>query len=178
MKQEMKLLNSRPVYRAKVFEVAEEDFLLPNGKTVTRSIVKHNGSVVFIPQCEDGSVLMVRQYRPALRAAILEFPAGTLEENEAPLECAQREIAEETGYAAEQWIELGRIYPAPGLCSEVQYCYLAKGLRPHKLEGDEDELIEVKQLSISKLEEEIAHGGIIDAKSMALFTLARAKGLV
>ena len=178
MEKSVVITASRTVYRGHVFDVVEEQLQYPDGRSFERAIVKHNGAAVFIPQCEDGSVLMVRQYRAALHRFILEFPAGTLEEGEAPLQCAKREISEEVGHAAAEWIELGTLYPSPGICDEVQHCYLARKLRPFKSEGDEDELLEVERVGVGELESLIADGSIADAKTIAIFAQARLKGFL
>ena len=98
--------------------------------------------------------------------------------NETPLACARREICEETGYGAAAWRELGIIYPGPGICNEIQHLFAAKDLKPERLQGDEDEIIEVEHFSISGIEDAIRSGELNDAKSIALFMRARLMGIV
>ena len=102
-----------------------------------------------------------------------EFPAGTLEVNEDPQACAHRELAEEAGVAATHWISLGELFPAPGFCTEKQHLYFASGLSPHRLQGDEDEIIEPLEFSVREVEELIASGNMRDGKSIAAFAIAK-----
>jgi ADP-ribose pyrophosphatase len=134
---------------------------------VVRQVVKHPGAVVIVPQLEDSRLVLIEQYRFAVGETLLEFPAGTLEPDEAPLECARRELIEETGYRADHWHALGVIYPSPGYCDEQQHLFVASGLVPDQAAGDEDEILEVKRLTVQEVERAIADGTLIDAKSIA-----------
>ncbi len=118
---------------------------------------------------DDGSLLLVKQYRHAVKECIIEFPAGTLDEGEKPLNCAQRELCEEVGFEGKTWIELGKFFPAPGFVSETVHSFLAKDLSPKKLEADEDEFIEVLRFSPQDFEEAICKGEIVDSKSIAIY---------
>lgn len=178
MDQKFKVMASKSLYAGRYIELVEEELELPNGTLITRPVVKHNGAVVILPQDGDGSLLLVKQYRHAPRATLLEFPAGTLEVGEAPAPCAKREIKEEVGYEASEWEDLGILYPAPGFCNEIQYCFFAKGLSPNKEEGDEDEVIEVVRMTVPQVEDAIRKGEMCDAKSLAVFMRARVKGLL
>jgi ADP-ribose pyrophosphatase len=170
------VLNSQVVFHGAVFEVAKEEYELPGARKVVRDIVTHPGAAVFIPQQADGTLLLVRQYRYAIKDWLLEFPAGTLEPGEDALVCAKRELAEEVGRRAGEWIDLGCQYPGPGICSEKQYCFLARDLSVEAGELDQDEILEVETLSVPQVEQAIAQGRLCDAKSMAIFLAARLKG--
>lgn len=99
--------------------------------------------------------------------------------NEQPGECAQRELEEETGFTAGRLIPLGQITPLAGFCDEIQHLYLARGLTAsHRLERDEDEVIEVVSLSLSELEQKIADGTISDSKTIACLSKAKLCGLI
>lgn len=178
MEKKFETIKRETVFHAPIFDIIEEGVLIPTGLVVTRYTVLHRGAAVFIPQAEDGSLLLVNQYRQSIRNSILEFPAGTLEAGEEPLCCAKREIVEEVGVCAEDWIPLGKLYPAPGFCDEIQHGYLARNLSPEQAPGDEDELIEVVRMSVSEVEIAIEQGQIADAKSVAFFFRARLKGLL
>jgi ADP-ribose pyrophosphatase len=107
---------------------------------------------------------------------LLEFPADTLELGEAPLECAKRELIEETGYRPEHWRALGITYPSPGYCDEQQHLLMATGLMPDYAAGDEDEILEVKRLTVQEVERAIADGTLVDAKSIAAYARAKLQG--
>ena len=111
-------------------------------------------------------ILMLRQYRLALDDFILELPAGTRNRDEEWLDCAQRELREETGYRAEQIVPLGKVWPAPGLTNELMAVYLARELSPDPLPADVDEQIEVKPMSLASLLPMALNGDLQDAKSV------------
>lgn len=171
-------LRSQRVFECRQFSVDEDLVRLPNDHECSRFVVRHPGAVVILPRQSDGRFLLVRQYRHPIGGDMLEFPAGTLEPGEKPLPCAQREICEEVGHAASNWIELGRLYPAPGFCDELQFGFLATDLRPQQDEMDEDEIIEVEALTVSEIEEAIRDGRFCDGKSLAFFARARLLGLI
>jgi ADP-ribose pyrophosphatase len=136
-----------------------------DGTIQESGIIDHPGSVVIVPLMGK-QVLMLRQYRLALDETILELPAGTRGWDEDWLACAQRELREETGYRADAWKSLGRIWPAPGITNELMAVYLATDLTPDPLTGDPDEVIEVQQLPLIDLVQMAADGRIQDAKSI------------
>ena len=178
--EEYKILESKVLLKTRIFDLHEDLIRIPTtGHTMTRIDVTHPGSVVFIPQTADGSLLLVRQYRHATRSEILEFPAGTLDHPvEGPLEAAKREICEEVKYAANTWIDLGFCYPAPGFCNQKEYGFLARDLTPCEAECDEDEIIIVEKMSIAEFEDAIRDGDIIDSKSITFFAKAKFRGLL
>ena len=178
MVQGYEQIASETVFRGRIFDVVDDTVRLPTGSETHRLTVTHPGAVVIIPQMQDGTLLLIRQYRHSVRSMLLEFPAGTLEINELPLACAKREICEEVGYSASDWIELGTQYPAPGFCSEVQFGFLARELIPHREQGDEDEIIEIQPMSVAELDQAISDGEMQDAKSMALYARAKSRGLL
>jgi ADP-ribose pyrophosphatase len=171
-------LGSRVVFRGRIFDVVDDLVRLPTGHEVNRLTVKHPGAVLMAPLANDGKLVMVRQYRHPLRSMLLEFPAGTLEKGEDPEACARRELAEETGFAAAEWTDLGVQYPLPGYCDELQHCFFARSLSPMKAEGDEDEIIEVVTLTPAEFERASAAGDMIDAKSVSIYARAKWRGLV
>ena len=156
----------------------EEELLLPNGRQVVRQVVHHPGAVVIIPKCDEGSLLLVSQYRHGSKSMLLEFPAGTLNKDEDPLDCAKRELMEEIEFAAFDWIDLGIQYPSPGFCDEVHYIYLALNLVPQKMQKDEDEIIDIVKMDMITFEKEIICGNIVDAKTIASYTKAKLQKLL
>ncbi len=160
------------------FRLTSSKVRLPDGSEHTAYAVRHPGAVLVLPRQADGSLLMVYQYRHAPDCHLLEFPAGTLEPDEDPLQCAQRELEEEVGQRATQWRDLGILHPAPGFCDERQHCFLAEALMPVERRPEPDEFIEVRAMGVAELESEIASGAVTDGKTLALFARARAMGLL
>ena len=175
---QIKVTSSTVQLVTRKFSVVEDELELPDGRVATVNIVKHPGAVVILPRDSNGELLLIRQYRHALRAELLEFPAGTLEPGEAPLKCAQREIAEETGFRAERWSELGELYPAPGICDERQLLFFATELTYAPLPADDDESITVERYSPEQVESFIVSGALNDAKSISVFLRAKLLGLL
>jgi ADP-ribose pyrophosphatase len=172
------VLSTNVLHRYRIFTIVEQTLRLPSGRTVVRQVVKHPGAVVIIPQLEDGRLILIEQYRFAVSETLLEFPAGTLEPGEAPLDCARRELVEETGYRAEHWRALGIMYPSPGYCDETQHLFVASGLVPDHASGDDDEILDVKRLTSREVERAIADGAMVDAKSIAAYTRAKMQGIL
>lgn len=169
---------SAPLYRARTYAVCERTLEFASGEKQTYSLVKHPGAVVVAPLTADRKVLLLRQYRQAFMREIWELPAGTLGEGEDPLDCAKRELTEETNHSAARWHSLGQLYPAPGFCDEVQHLYLAQDLEPAVGTPDDDEIITVHSFTLTEFEELIRTGELSDAKSIALLLRAKLMGLL
>ena len=123
-------------------------------------VIRHPGAALAVPITDSGEVVILRQYRFAWSRRILEFPAGTLEAGESPLESIKREVQEESGYSAKRWDNLGEMLPCPGYSDETIHLFLARDLNKleQKPEGDADEDIEVLKMAPEKLNEIIASG--------------------
>jgi len=154
---------STEIYRGRNFAFVTEDLTLPNGRRTEMALVRHPGSIGVVPCFNDGRVLMEYQYRHCVREYLLEIPAGTLEAGESPLACAQRELEEETGYSAAEFIELGRTHILPAYSDELIQLYLARGLTPSHVRLDPDEIIHSRIYPMDRLMEMIAAGEITDA---------------
>ncbi len=164
---------SRLVFRGRVVAVRVDDVRLGSGRIVVREVVEHPGAAAIVPVTGDGHVLMVRQYRKAVEAFLLEIPAGTLEPGEAPEQCAQRELAEEVGMRAGRLRPLATYFPSPGVLTEAITVYLAEDLRPHVLAADPgEEGLEVERVPLDRVPVLIASGGIRDGKSLVGLLLA------
>lgn len=134
-----------------------------------KAYIDHPGAVVLVPLIEAGpspEILVLQQHRPAIAQTILELPAGTRGWQEPWLVCAQRELREETGCRAAQFISLGNVWPAPGLSNELMALYLATGLTPDPLPQDADEQIEVVRRPLTELVAMALDGRLGDAKSI------------
>ncbi len=163
-------------YEGRKFKFEVSRLQLPNGSVGDYEFIRHPGGSMAVPVTADGQFVLVRQYRFAMEGRLLEFPAGTVEKWEDPLETIQREIQEETGYRAHTWKELGKFPNAPGYSDEIIYAYLATDLEKltEALALDEDEDLEVLLMSADELEKAILTGVAIDAKSIAAFYMAKA----
>lgn len=128
-------------------------------------MVDHPGAAATLV-VEDGQVLLVEQYRPAAGRLMLELPAGTIDRGEPPIECAQRELQEETGYSAQHWETLGHLYPTPGYTNEILYLYLASGITKGEQRLDDGEDIKVRWVPLDEVREMIDNDGINDAKTI------------
>ncbi len=174
------LLKSEIVYPGRAFTIRRDHLRLPDGHETKFDIVEHHGSVIILPVDADGNLLFVRQYRHAAGLDLLELPAGTLDEGEAPEACAGREVREETGMAAGKLEHLGGFYLAPGYSTEYMNVYLATDLHHDPLEADADEFLSVERIPVEEALAIATRGELPDAKSLAAFTLAlprlKAKG--
>ena len=146
-------------------EVRRDDVRLPDGSTATREYIQHPGAVAVIPVLDDGRLVLVRQYRYPLGKVLLEFPAGKLEMGEATLACAQRELAEETGYTATEWAFAGEIHNAAAYSTESIWLWFARGLVPGAQNLDTGEFVEVARLSESELDALALRGELPDVKT-------------
>jgi ADP-ribose pyrophosphatase len=157
-----------------------------DGSRAERDIVGHPGAVAIVALDDDGNVLLVRQWRVAVGAALLEIPAGTLDVDAAsgttedPDAAAARELEEETGYRAGRWEPLGSFWTAPGFATELMHLYLATDLRPADIDRvgpDEDERLELERMAWPDAVAAADRGEIVDAKSLVgLYRLARRMG--
>ncbi len=113
-----KINNRLTVYEGKVYSLIRENVTLENGITTNMEFIEHPGATAIIPLVNESRIVLLKQYRHALRKHIWEIPAGTLDPRESALNCAKRELIEETGFSADQWHSLGEITPVPGYSDE------------------------------------------------------------
>lgn len=170
-----KIIKKRLFYQGRRFAYEVNQLRLPNGVEGDWECIRHPGGALAVPVTAEGKLVLVRQYRFALAARLLEFPAGTIEPEENPAETIRREIEEETGYRATQWQDLGKFPLAPGYSDEYIYAFLAQGLEKlvQPPEQDEDEDLEVVLMTPEELEKAIFAGELIDAKSISSYFLAK-----
>lgn len=153
-------------YNGLIVGVRVDSVQLSNGNNTLREVVEHPGGVTVIPVDENGYAYCVRQYRYPMEEELLEVPAGKLEPGEDPFECAKRELSEETGITARNYIFLGAMYPSPGFCREILYAYLATGLEYGESHPDENELLNVEKVHLDELHRMVMSGDITDAKTI------------
>lgn len=167
------------LHRWKSIQLAEMEVELPNGKSICHTSIIHPGAAVILPIMNDGEILLLKQYRPSLNKWILELPAGTLEHGEQPLDCARRELIEETGYQANHFEPLGQCTPLAGFCDEIQYLFVATDLSINQsLALDDDEVIEVIKVSLQQIEQWIRDDQITDSKTIACLYKAKLCGWI
>ena len=165
---EEKTLSSEKIFSGKVISLQVDEVELPNGKTAKRELIKHPGAVAIIALTDENKIVMVEQYRKALEQTIIEIPAGKLESGEQPEVCAKRELEEETSYECESLELLNSFYTSPGFANEIVHVYLAKGLtKKEDAAGlDEDEFVNLMELTIEEALQAIEEKKIYDAKTI------------
>ena len=161
-----KQIETKVVYEGLIVDIRSDVAELQNGIRVPREVVVHPGCVGIVPITSENEVLMVRQYRYPMEEELLEIPAGKLGDNEVPIDCAIRELSEETGCTAGKIVELGAVYPSPGFCKETLYLYLALELQQGEMHLDENELLSVEPVDIDALIGRIMENELPDAKSI------------
>ena len=165
------ILSTSLVLECDLFDVTRS-LIQENGVIYNRDVIIHPGSAVIVPYFSDGTVALVRQYRHAAGADLLELPAGSLEDGESAEECAAREISEEIGFKAGKMSFLTEFYVSPGFLSEKMTVFLASDLRPAASDPDADEFISVVTMPLSEAAEMARSGGFSDAKTMLGLILA------
>ncbi len=158
------------MYKGYCFDVVEDQVIWPNDKKVKRSLIIHPGISVMVPVLDTDQLILIKQYRYGSKDLLWEFPAGTINPGETPLQCAKREIEEEIGYKAKSWGKLISCYSSPHFSTEMVHCFVATDLIKTKINPDDDEIIEAKVFPLKKVKEMIDRGKIHDAKTLlALF---------
>ena len=166
-------IQSKTVLKGRVFDVHQDQVRLPSVRVIQLEIVDHPGAVVLVPVDHTGNIWLIEQYRHAAWVDLLELPAGVAEAGESIEDGAHRELREETGMSASTIRRIGEFYLAPGYSTEYLVIFLATGLRPDPLTGDEDEFIQVKPTPIAQVYALVESGQIRDAKTLAALLLAR-----
>ena len=166
-KFEEKTTKTTPIYDGKIVKLQVDDVTLPNGNVAKREIIKHPGAVAVIAVTAEGKLVLVEQYRKALERSIVEIPAGKLEPGEEPIVTARRELEEETGYGAQSLTYLQAFATSPGFADEVIHLFVAKDLYTieNKADLDEDEFVELVEVSLEEAEQMVADERIYDAKT-------------
>jgi ADP-ribose pyrophosphatase len=166
-------INSRTtLHQGQVYNLVTENVTLDSGVTTDVEFIQHPGATAIIPMIDTTHIILLNQYRHALRKYIWEIPAGTLDPGESLKSCARRELIEETGFSADQWQSLGEITPVPGYSDERIHIFLATDLHSAERDLDEDEIIEVHRVACEDALAMLRRGDIQDAKSIAGLFLA------
>lgn len=166
-KFEEKTIATEQIFTGKIISVQVDQVRLPDGNKANRELVKHPGAVAVIPITKEGKIVLVEQYRKPLERTIVEIPAGKIEPNEDPVYTALRELEEETGYTAEKLTYVTSFYTSPGFADEIIHLYFTNCLSPlnERVVGDEDEFIEIIELTLEEAEQYVREKKIYDAKT-------------
>lgn len=159
-------MQSLPCYEGEFLRVTLDRAVDPEGYEIKRLVVHHQGSAVILPVDGKGRILLVRQYRLPVKQYLWELPAGRIDAGEKPLEAARRELLEETGYRAKEWVRVASFYPSPGFLSEKMFVYAARGLSAGQACQEADEHITSRWFSAATLEALMEKGKIEDGKTL------------
>jgi len=171
-----KLKRSQILFEGKVFNLKVDEIEYNSGNKGIREVIVHPGGAVVIPVTDEGKLIMVTQFRYPFQTTLLEFPAGKLDIDENPMDCAVRELEEETGYKAAKVNELGKIYTAPGYCTETLHIFIAQELKEGDHKREEGEYgMEIYEFDIAEIEAKIKSGEIIDAKTICAVNILKNK---
>lgn len=160
------VLSEDVVWTGRIFNVDRLRVTEPDGREALRDVVRHPGAVAVVALTEDGRICLVRQYRTALGRVTVEIPAGKLDPGEDPLDCANRELREETGMEADRVAYLTTIATSVGFADELIHIYMATGLRFTRSDPDADEFINVDLVELPELIDAVLDGRIEDAKTV------------
>jgi len=171
-------VSEEELLRAWLFRVDRIHLVDPAGTPFERVVVRHPGAVTIVPAHDDGTVTLVRQYRAAVDAMVLEIPAGTRDKDgEAPEDTARRELVEEAGLEAAQWELLVTVWNSPGVSDQRTIVYLATGLRevPSRPDGVEEGYMTTERIRLADLDDLVADGALMDETTVLGLYLARAR---
>ncbi len=160
------LVESQEMFQGNYLTLLQDQVRLANDKQAVREYLIHPGAVAIVPVMPDGRILLERQYRYPLDQAFIEIPAGKLDPGEDPLVCAQRELQEETGFIANEWVFLGKIHPVISHSTESIDIYCAQLISYTKQDLDEGEFLDIFAASIEEIETWMKHGQITDVKTI------------
>ena len=163
---EEKTSSSEIVFQGKLLDVRRDIVILPNGANGIREWIKHPGAVCCIPILPNGKIALIKQYRYSVRKMMIELPAGKLDKNEAPEDCAIRELEEEIGYKANKITFLTNIHPAIGFANEKMWLYFAEDLEKTNQKLDSDEFLEIIPTKLEDALEMVWNGSITDVKTI------------
>jgi len=161
-------LNSQTtLHEGRVFRLVRENVTLENGVVTDLDVIRHPGAAAIVPFLNQKTLLLIKQYRHAVGGFIWEIPAGTIDSGESPLACAQRELIEETGFSAEHFEKLGEITPLPAYSDERIHIFCATNLTPAKQHLDQDEILDVHEISFDESLLMVRNNQIQDAKTIS-----------
>ena len=160
-----KTLSTQKIYDGKIVNLRKDTVLLPNGANAFREVIHNSGGATIIAEFEN-KIYFVKQFRYPYSKVLLELPAGKINEGENPLDCAKRELQEETGLIATNIKLLQTIYPTPAYTDEVIYIYVAEGVTKGNMHLDDDEFLNVVPIDVQTVKDMLSRGEIHDAKTL------------
>ncbi|UOR12390.1 NUDIX hydrolase [Halobacillus amylolyticus] len=177
-KFEEKTIDTEVIYKGKIVQLQVDSVTLPDGQTSKRELIKHPGAVAVIALTDEGKIVFVEQYRKALEKSIVEIPAGKLETGEKPEITALRELEEETGYTTDQLKLVTSFYTSPGFADELVHLYFTDQVKPleQKVDLDEDEFVELQELTLQEAEQLALDQKIHDAKTAFALLYLKLRG--
>ena len=159
-------IKSERIFEGKIINLRIDTVELENQKYAKREIVEHKGAAAILAIDNDGKIVLIKQYRKAAEDFLFEIPAGKLEIDEEPIECANRELIEETGLCPNKIDKICEFYTSPGFCDEKIYLFKATELNEVDRNLDEDEFIDIIKVTVDEAKEMVKQNKIMDAKSI------------
>lgn len=167
-----KKISSEIIFSGEIIKLYLDRVKLPSSKIATREKVSHPGAVGIVPVNSEGKIFLVKQYRYPVKKVLMEIPAGKIDKNEIPLECARRELREEIGAEGGNFIHLITFYSSPGFCDEIMHLYLAVNFNRGENNPEDDEFLQVVEINLKDAMSYINSGRLKDAKTIIGIILA------
>ncbi len=159
-------ISSEELLRGHFLHAFRDTVCLPDGSEATREYVIHPGAVMVVAELPDGKLVLERQFRYPVQSVMIEFPAGKLDAGEASLDCARRELLEETGYSAKQWARAGVLHPVISYSTEFIDIWFARDLTAGQRQLDQGEFLDVFSVTADELLQWCRDGDVTDAKTL------------
>jgi ADP-ribose pyrophosphatase len=159
-------MHVKSLLKSRIFSVERLTCETVPGTSITRDVIRHPGSVAIVPVLNDGRICLIKNHRVSVNETLVEIPAGTMEPPEPALDCAHRELHEETGYRAAEIKMLTSFYPAPGILDEEMHLFLATDMQVGDPAREPGEQIENYVVTLAAAKSMILDGTIRDAKTM------------
>ena len=166
-------IGSQTIYSGKILRLRRDTVKIRDGKVAIREIVEHHGAVGIVAFTDEGKIILVKQFRKAANKELVEIPAGTLERGEEPIQCASRELEEETGYIASEIKPVLSFYLAPGYSTEIMHIFRANDLRKTRQRLEEDEAVELIEVELDEAISMVRRNEIEDAKTISSLLAAK-----
>jgi ADP-ribose pyrophosphatase len=164
-------INSQLIYEGKIIDLSVDEVKLRSGRITRREVVSHRGSVTVLPIISNKEIILVKQFRYAVKRELFEAPAGTIEKKETPYETAYRELIEETGYLSNNLEHIISFYTSPGYTTELMHLFFARNLQKKIANPEIDEDISIKIVPLDYAIHMIGDGKIVDAKTIIALLL-------